>query len=134
MILLFHDIGFPPLWICGVILLLSLASDFLIFYGVVFLALVWKKRDTGLKMVAGLVPLVFLVAGSVFGDMATAPFGLLAAIPALLVVSPLGSRYFPDSLWFQAAEIGIGCLLNALGLLGIVGLVAKRWNLLDFWE
>ncbi len=122
MIILFHDIGMPPLWVIVVIAVLWLASYPLILYGAIFLVRNWKKFDTALKVLVCLVLLIIFAFGPVVGYLGAVPFGVLASIPVMF--------FFDTSDFWVSTVLGyVGCLLNALGVSGVIALLAKKMGL-----
>lgn len=116
--LFFHG-GFGPAWLYGIVALLALMSDVAIAYGVVFLITRWKVLTVDLRAVLAVVPLLALAAAAVFGWVATLPFGLFGGLPALVFFDASG-------FWTYVFLIIGGCLLNALGMVGIFGFIFNR--------
>lgn len=114
----FH--AFPiPLWLIGVIALLSLISDIVIIYGVVFLITRWRVLTRDLRVVIAVIPLLTLTVASFLGAVATVPFGLFGGLPALFIFDSGG---FSTNVFLVVA----GCLLNTAGFLGIFGFIFNR--------
>src|SRR5215204_2029027 len=113
MLIFFHG-GFPPIWVMAIIALLSLASDGLILYGVVFFLTKWRLLERWIKIVLVLMVLFITTAGTMVGYFATIPFGLFGGLPALFFFN-IGE------FWTSLILIFGGCLLNALGFIGIFG-------------
>ncbi len=108
----------PPMSFMVIALVIALVSLVMIALGIILLVRHASELNTSGKYVFLLIPVILLATSPFLGYYATFPFGIFGGGALVLVFFGPG-----DDHWYYLVG---GCLLNALGIYGVMFLFKRK--------